>query len=686
MAQSLGKEEEALLGIYGDEEMISLATGSKKPISQAPSAATVITAREIKEMGATELDQVLETVPGLQVSVNALGYDPIYTFRGMYSQYNPQVLMLVNGIPITSVYLGNRGQAWPGMPVQSIARIEVIRGPGSALYGANAFAGVINVITKTKEDIDGTELGGRAGSFNTWDGWALHGGTWGGFDVAFMAQYHNTGGSGQIINADAQTLFDQAFGTHASLAPGPVNLQRQNIDVRLDISRQYWRFRAGLQRLQNAGDGVGLAQALDPVGQFGNNQVNADLTYHNPEFSKNWDMTAQLSYFRTDVLADQLAQVYPPGAFNNTFPAGVFDGPETFENHVRLGVEGAYTGFDSHRIHGGTGVRYAELNAQETKNYSINGITGLPQPLPTGLTNVSNNPGQVFMPSGKFRINYYAFLQDTWNLARDWEFTAGLRYDEFSDFGSTLNPRVALVWLTRYNLTTKLLYGRAFRAPSFAELYGINNPAILGNPHLQPETVNTVELAFNYRPVEKLSVDLSLFHYIWNSMIQFVPDSSNLNSIINIARNVGGQTGSGFELGAEWKIRSNLRLLGNYSFQYSTNDQTGGLAANAPQNHIYARLNWEFLPNWHFNPQVNWVGFRPRAAGDPRPSLGGYTIFDFTLRRMMAGNRWEAAFSVRNLFNDNAREPSLLSGSNVLVPNDLPLLGRNFYGEIRLHF
>jgi len=131
----------------------------------------VITAEEIAAIGAADLDEVLETVPGMHVARSPLGYNPVYTIRGISTQYNPQVLMLVNGIPITGVTFGDRSIVWGGMPVENIARIEVIRGPGSALYGADAFSGVINIITKTSADLDGTQLGLRIGSFNSRDAW-----------------------------------------------------------------------------------------------------------------------------------------------------------------------------------------------------------------------------------------------------------------------------------------------------------------------------------------------------------------------------------------------------------------------------------------------------------------------------------------------------------------------------------
>jgi len=146
-----------------------LPPAASNPSPAHLAVATVITARDIEAMGATDLDQALESVPGLHVSMSNVALNPIYEFRGIATKNNPEVLMLVNGIPITNVLWGERGQIWGGMPLENVARIEVIRGPGSALYGADAFSGVINIITKTAADIKGTEYGLRAGSFNSRD-------------------------------------------------------------------------------------------------------------------------------------------------------------------------------------------------------------------------------------------------------------------------------------------------------------------------------------------------------------------------------------------------------------------------------------------------------------------------------------------------------------------------------------
>ena len=244
-------EEEALLELYGDEELVSIATGSAQPISKAPAVATVITAKEIKEIGARDIDDVLETVPGLHVSRSVQGNNPIYTFRGIYSSQNPQVLMLINGISISNLFIGDRSQIWGGMPVEAISRIEVIRGPGSAVYGADAFAGVINIVTKKGNEIDGTEAGLRYGTFNTKEGWILHGGNYAGFDVGLMAEFKSTDGHNEDVDSDAFS------GDGISLTPGSTTNGRDNLDLRLDIEKGMWNFRGGLQRRRNGEVGFG---------------------------------------------------------------------------------------------------------------------------------------------------------------------------------------------------------------------------------------------------------------------------------------------------------------------------------------------------------------------------------------------------------------------------------------------
>jgi outer membrane receptor protein involved in Fe transport len=697
---------EDLVSAYGDEEIISLATGRSQPISRAPAVATVITDKEIEEMGATNLDQVLESVPGIHVSLSSIRFSPLISLRGIHTDRNPQVLMLVNGVPITQVYLGDRG-AYSTLPVASIERVEVVRGPGSAIYGADAFAGVINVITKNAANINGAEGGVRYGSFNSKDAWALYGGKWSDLEVAFTVDYHQTDGDdARIIASDSQSLLDLQLGTNASLAPGPVSTGIERTDIRLDLGYEDWRLHAWNWRQNDAEVGPGLAQALDPTGLAKTNNYLVDLTYHNPELTDYWDASARFSYMRIDSNSQQTlfpaGSVLPIGSDGNVnpnpkniagfvlFPDGMKGNPGIDENHYRLDLASFYNGFDDHRWRFSTGIYYVDLEPYETKNYGPGALDGSSlQPPPAlntvdgTLTDVTGTPYVFIKPES--RTVYYVSIQDEWSLAQDWDLTSGIRYDHFSDFGDTINPRLALVWDPRHDLTTKFLYGRAFRAPAFAELFAINNPVAIGNPRLDPETINTFELAFDYRPTFDLRTGLSLFAYKVDDLIRFVPDP---NGITSTAQNVGSQKGYGFELETEWKMTSRITLSGNYAFQNSEDTDTDTNAGHAPKNQVYVIGKWQFLPDWLLSTELLWVGDRKRVVNDPRPDIDDYTVVDLTLRKKNIIDGLSAAILVQNLFDEDAFEPSPadpITGA-ALIPGDYPLEGRFIGGELRYHF
>jgi outer membrane cobalamin receptor len=665
-------DEESLMRAFGDENFISIATGARQPISLAPAVASVITAADIRAMGATDLDDVLRTVPGLHVSYAPRGYLPIYTIRGIYSENNPQVLVLVNDVPITNLYVGNRGELWGGMPVNNISRIEIIRGPGSAIYGADAFAGVINIITKIGEDIEGTETGARLGTFDTQEAWLLHNQRWRDFDISFSLEVMRTDGHDEIVESDAQSILDSLFLTDASYAPGPVSLRRESVDARADISRGSWRLRLGYQGRYDLGAGAGVALALDPAGSGKSERFNADLT-HSTALSQNWDLTSTLSFFNTVSKPDLV--LYPPGSFGGTFPDGVHARPYVYERHTRFNLSAFYHGFERHSLRLGAGAIYGDMyRIRETKNYIQDPSNPNSPPSPIDLTDVSNDLTRVFIRPADRQV-FYAFVQDEWAIAPSWRLTSGIRYDHYSDFGDTVNPRLALVWQTNPNLTSKLLYGRAFRAPAFNELYNINNPVALGNKHLKPETIDTYELAFNFRNTQKLQTGLNLLWFRMDDVIRFTEPNFR-------AENTGEIRGSGLELEARYDVSRSLTILANYAYQDSEDEDSGDNIANSPRHMLYARINWRPIPDWVVNGQVYRVADRGRERGDPRSPVDDYTVTDLTVRYMPAHRPWEIAASVRNLFNEHAYEPSpRLFNGIPMIENDLPLARRSFYIE-----
>jgi iron complex outermembrane receptor protein len=276
------------------------------------------------------------------------------------------------------------------------------------------------------------------------------------------------------------------------------------------------------------------------------------------------------------------------------------------------------------------------------------------------------------------RLLRYLYTQDEWSFAKDWTLTAGVRHDDYSDFGGTTNPRLALVWEAAYNVTGKLLYGGAFRAPSFTETSAINNPVAIGNPNLRPEKMKTLEAAVSWQPAPKIQWGASIFRYEMTDIIRL---DNNFTY-----QNAGEQTGSGAELEATWDVTRVLRIYGNYAYQRSIDETTQQDAGDAPHHQVYLRSDWRFTRRWLFNAQLNWIGERERVPGDARPSVPSYTTVDVTLRTDKVFDAWDIAFSVRNLFDEEAREPSPFGVPFVSIPNDFPLPGRSLYLQASYKF
>ncbi|MFA7239538.1 MAG: TonB-dependent receptor [Sulfuricellaceae bacterium] len=660
LAQSVEEEELAL--VYGDKSSVSIATGSPQTLRRAPSVASVITAEDIAAMGAKDLDDVMETVPGVHVNRSANNYSPLYVIRGVFSQLTPQVLVLQNGIPITTLFQGNKGNLWGGYPVEHIARIEVIRGPGSALYGSDAFSGVINIITKAADNTPGTEFGTRAGSFDTWDAWMQHGGKWGAAD---MAAYLRVGGT----DGFKSTVARDAAGTS-----GPVNTGYNAIDGNLDLGYNKWRLRFGYKLRDQLETGAGIAQALDPVGRGKSERITGDLSWSDPQFARDWGMGFTAGYLHYAQLIPTDYQLFPPGAnmgggvSNN----GFLGSPETWERQLRLSGFVTYAGFAGHSLRFGLG--HDDLNlyeTHETRNFTY-ATNGALIPNPDGVVVDYSATGPFLFPQRR-EVNYF-YVQDEWNIANDWVLTAGVRHDSYSDFGGATNPRLALVWDAALDLTAKLLYGRAFRAPAFIEAYGISNPVNQGNPNLRPETNSTVEAAFSWQARKDTQVNLSLFRYAMKDAIRAVANSTpNTGSTY---ANTGEQNGHGAEVELVWDAGRTLRLTGNYAWQRSIDEATGQDAGYAPHHHLYLRGDWRFNNMWSASTQINRVADRRRAAGDTRPQAPDYTTVDLTVRTGQNKNPWSYAASLRNLFDADVREPSIAPG---LIANDLPMAPRSFW-------
>ncbi|PXX43754.1 TonB-dependent receptor plug domain-containing protein [Undibacterium pigrum] len=669
-------EEDELALVYGDKSMISIATGKTQSLRRAPAVASVITAEDIRAQGFTDIDQVLETIPGMHVSHAAILYFPAYVMRGIGGGgvSNPHLLVLQNGIPMTTSYTGDKGQMlWRGISVENISRIEVIRGPGSALYGADAFSGVINIITKTADEIPGTFLGAGLGSFRTGDAWVLHGGHWGPFKLAAYLRTGTTDGQKEVLTADAQSRNDKLFGTHASLAPGSVHTGFDTVDGNLDLSTGNWRWRSSLLRRSEVQTGAGVSSALDFGGGATTERVTSDLSWIDTTFAKDWILGSTLNFLHYTEKSS--LQLLPPGTRLPTgiFPDGMIGGPSRWERQFRLSAFASYSGWTDHQWRVGLG--HDDVNLYRTQTIKNFLLSPAGVPIPTGPVMDYSQIQPHILPTR--RKNNYLYLQDEWNLAKDWTITAGIRHDHYSDFSGTTNPRLALVWDARHDLTAKFLYGRAFRAPAFNESYGLN-PVANGNPKLKPERIATTELALSWQASQDILLNLNAFRYNMQDIIRAVANSMPGTGATYF--NTGNQNGRGLEAELQWSVRKDLRVLANYSYQRSVDESTQADAGYAPHHHLFARVDWQINPGWSLSPQVNRVADRRRAAGDTRPAIADYTSVDVSLRSQRERGRWEWTATVRNLFNADIREPSIAPG--LAIPNDLPMAPRAIYLQV----
>lgn len=627
---------------------VIIATGTEQPIDKAPATVTVITADDIKKTGATNLTEILESVPGVHISTNSFGYRPLVHMRGTGSF---QTLLMVNGND-TRDLMWAFGIFWKGIPVSAIERIEVIRGPGSALYGADASAGVINVITKTAGKIEDTEVGLRVGSFDTQTAFMQSGREWHGFDLGMTAEFSTTDGPDPFIKADR------------SGASGRPDYGWKNQDIRFSIANDHWQLLANYMKHDDLETGLSGGGYFDPVTSADDKRYDIDLNYDNDNFGKDWGVYAKLHYQDLEYSSNDGFQESPPDAF---YPDGRINNMSSSERQASFEASGLYSGFSQHRVRMGAGYDWQDLYRVEQQVNFGTGVTGTTLSAGGPVVDISDTP-YVFAPE-KTREIQHLFLQDVWAFADNWELTTGARYDHYTDFGDTVNPRVALTWQSTEKLMIKLMYGQGFRAPSFQELYavtGISKP----NSDLDPEESETIELAFSYAATKDLQLGMNIFNF---EITDFISRDENKQY-----QNTGRHKILGVEMEARWQATKNLSVSGNYT--YRDPDDNEFRQVSEAEQEAYFRSDWRFQAGWNWNVQASWIADRNRRDGDQRSDVDDYIITDTTFR-YTGLKQWEFAASVRNLFDEDARETT-----GAAVPDDLPLPERNFYAELIYKF
>ena len=664
-ANEILDDEFRLLNSMSIEELLNTDIATGVPMKQkfAPAVTSILTADEIRKSGARTLHEALEQVPGLHIYPSDIDLmTEKVSIRGIQTGFNPQVLFLIDGLPLSDMLNGHPGFLFK-MPVSIIHRVEIIRGPGSALHGADAFSGVINIISKKHDTIE-DQVGVRYGSFNTYEAWVHKSVKTDEFNMGLaLSLMHSDGDDGRIVDVDGLSGTPNAA---FSLAPGAVSTDYDMVFLHGDIKYKEFNFNLLAEQSRDLGLGAGHLRILDPVGHVDRDKVIAELKHTNSDW---FDNTLLQSSVYVSYL-DSQANYYPMPAgvtvMGTTYPDGRQGQPYAVETMFGVSTGAIYSGIDKHTINTKVGFKYGNIDPSQKKNFG-------PGAIPDGtLTDLTDNLSAVYMKEHT-RKSIYALLQDEYSIDNDLSLTIGLRYDNYNDFGGTFNPRLALVWQESEEVTFKAMYGRAFRAPTFGELHIINSPAFLGNPDLEPETIDTYEIALNYRAA--VHTKLNVFYYKAKDLIDYDQNTPA------VAQNMNEQTGYGTELEMEYSVNNVLSLRGNYAYQHSEDDKTGEKVKYAPVHQAFAQVQYQPNRDWNTNVQYFYIGKRYRDSTDTRAPLEADSLVNITVSRSDIVQGLDLLLSARNVLDEDYREPSSAS-----IPNDYPMQGRYLFAELRYRF
>jgi len=695
---AFSQDEDMLEKMAADEELQQelkwlkaetyVITPSRIPekIKKTAASISVVTDRRIRQMGARNLSDVLRTVVGMDTWYNPWGSHSI-TVRGMSGN---NILTMINGHATYEPQNNGDILIYDTLIVDNIKRIEFLRSPGSAIYGANAYHGVVNVITKEAEDIDGFELTARGGTYDTQQYNLLFGKTFSDLEVAFNFNYFKTHGFRGLIEEDYQTQIDKLSAPlpPASLAPGRMAGNDEKYDAQLTL--RYKRFKFDGRYFDREHDlPVGNLLAL-------NEKTNSSPQYYILTLSYETSIWKGLDLFGKaygnffDSSFD--AQFLPPGLVVRTpTPPGyavMEDGMLFKSSHKsrRTGIEiqATYKTNDSNTV-----VSGATYEEQKVYDFSLSANYWRVPGTNYYITypSLQEWPDEDIQDSEK-RDFKAVFIEDIWDITQDLRLTAGVRYDHYSDFGGEVSPRAGLTWEYLEGYDLKLLYAHAFRAPNFFELYNVDS----GNPDLDPETTDVYELSLGAEFTPSLSGRVTLWHREVEG-----PISTSTIFPPFIYGNYGEGTRHGLEIEMKYDFGRGTYLSGNYEYREIFDDLTlpdGGKFRNwiAPAHvgNIMANIRLSrylnFFADCHFED-----GFR-RDYGDPRDDMSGYAIVNTTLIAKKFLKRYEGLElrgSVYNLFDKDytsATPPRTTIAPLPALPNDLPMPVIHFLLEMKYKF
>ncbi len=607
-------------------------------VDKSIATVTVIPQQQIRNMGARNLLDVLRVVPGLGITQSEYGFREIEA-RGVKTAFSEKVLLMLNGHPLDH-NLQNSGGTWvyDDLPIDNIKRLEVVRGSGSALYGANAFLAVINIITKEPKDLNGVELTARGGSFASQQYHLVAGKDFDGLKVGADFHFADTDGIRALITEKTPV---------PTSAPGYSKPYEQRYD--LGWNAEYKGFKL---------DGRFINKKTGAFIGFGSFGPDSQLEYND------YFIRAAYQADLTNELSIDSKLSYSAFSFNNLW-----------QLQPNLYFKAA---IQNTKLKGETQLTY-RLNPDNT---AILGFSAEQQSQfhPVAQAGLSPNNLQTVAAWGiaTERFVWSLYAQDIWDIFDNLRLVAGARFDDYSDFGSTFNPRVGLNWEISKGYAFRFSYGTAFRAPSFGETTLVNNAALLGNPSLSPESIETFELGFSAHFADALQSQITFYQSHIDHIISLQPLSSGIQQYQNSDK----LTARGIELESKYSFAKNTYLSFNYVFQ-DTKDDHGQRLANTPQHRANVMANLELSDHVNFYIDTLLKGSTSRSVGDTRKNTAGYGLINTALTVADIGIKgWEASFSIFNLLNKDYSSPTSISS----LYNDMPQAGRAFFGAVKVRF
>lgn len=614
-----GEGDERDLTLVPLERLMTMevVSASKFPqrLAEAPALVTVITAADIKEYGHRTLADVLRSIRGLYVS-----YDRNYSYLGVRGfsrpgDYNTRVLLLVDGYRFNdNVYdQASIGTEFP-IDVDLIERVEFVPGPGSSVYGGNAFFGVINVITKRGADIGGGEAAGSAGSHRSATGRASYGRRLdNGADLLLSMTAHRSRG---------QDLYYPEFvplGIADGMARGLDGDRYRQLFAR--FSYRGWALQAvhGERDKDVPTAPYGTVPAM-PGTRTTDASTYLDLKYYSAP-AAGVELTSRLYYGRY--------------AFDGSY---IYDAPPLYRN--RDVARGEWWGAEAKMVSSAIdrhklvlGAEYQRDTRQQQQNYD-------------------EQPYALNLDDRRSGVRAGIFLQDELALHDKLRLNAGLRYDHASGFRGIFNPRLGLIAEPFERTHVKLLYGTAYRAPNaYERFYAVPGPGGQKvNPDLRPERIRTSELVIEHFLHDSFRVSGSLFRYTIEDHINATVDPADG---LTVFRNINGVRATGFGVEAERVWPWGARSRASYSYQRAE-DETGARLTNSPRH--LAKLNASApLPGgWlRAGAELQYTSARRTLSGE----TGGFWLGNLNLGAERLAPGLEASLGLYNIFNRRYADP-----------------------------